>query len=77
MTVQELINQLQLLPPDSVVVVNMGRNEMANGREVGKIDIEEGYKWPGESMWYVNYYPEVNNWDDAEIKTKVVNLTPY
>jgi len=33
MTVRELMDRLATMPPDAVVVVNMWRNEMANGGE--------------------------------------------
>lgn len=37
MTVGELIAELQRHPPGALAVVNMGKNELGNGREVAAV----------------------------------------
>ena len=72
MTVKQLQEQLALLPPDLMVVVNLGRNELANGKEVTKVEVVKVSRWLGREAW-----DEDNEYDtDPDTEHSVaVNIT--
>ena len=73
MTVRELIAQLQTLPPDLPVVVQMGRNEFANGKAVEIVETVNACRYRGNSELHSWYESDEISDDDIECKT-VVNI---
>jgi len=60
MTVRELIVQLMAQPQDADVVVNAGKNELANGMPAKVVRLAKTivYKEDGWCRHTINYYPE-------------------
>lgn len=56
MTVAELIEKLKTMPQDAIAVVNMGRNELANGDEASGVDTVNAYRYTHGDRWMENYY---------------------
>jgi len=75
MNVSQLIARLQRFPPETRVVVNMARNELANGKECGNASLEPaiGSGEPG-CVWNRDYYPLLT--DESERQEDVVNIAP-
>lgn len=73
MTVKQLQEQLALLPPNLMVVVNLGRNELANGKEVTKVEVVKVSRWLGREAW-----DEDNGYDDDynTEHSEAVNIGP-
>lgn len=78
MTVAELIAALAGMPPDAPVVLNLGRNEFANGLAAARAELLLGHRdnrsgvcgeWYNTGEW--NYDPECDT-----PPTPIVNLTP-
>ena len=78
MTVRDLIAVLGQMPQDATVILNMGKNELANSRSVGKAELLLAHQvnrsspdgeWYNTGEW--NYDPEQHTPPVA-----VVNLTP-
>lgn len=69
MTKGELVRQLAGLPDDALIVVNAGRNELANGVEATGVETIRQQAWradaeqPGSrTAWHVAHYAD----DDPE-----------
>ncbi len=73
MTVEQLIEKLQKYPSKSIVVVNMGRNELANGCQVDLVEEENAYAYCNEDQWHKDY-DYASDDDDDYTRTKVVNI---
>ena len=76
MTVRELIVQLMAQPQDAEVIVNAGKNELANGRPVKFVRFtptiireEDGWEYHA-----IKYYPDQPAWED-EVLSEAVNIT--
>lgn len=74
MTVAELITQLSTLPPTLPVVLQLGKNELGNGREVGRVEVltgnmDESGQW-FDCGWFVDHLV-----DGDGHATEIVNLT--
>lgn len=77
MIVKDLISRLQALPEElqnAKVVVNMSRNELANGQELGKITKVLATRHEGMSQWVTDLYPHLDIGENEE-RGVVVNLT--
>lgn len=75
MTVEALIRELQKMPPGARVVVNLGKNELANGREIGRVEIVEAVSFiDSDDYWQRNYYEELPA-GDGEIRETVISIT--
>lgn len=78
MTVHQLICRLMQFPPNTLVVVNMGCSELANGKEVSSVELEDAHKWDSRDLaWVPDYSPWYNDSDEdhEEIKCKLVNIS--
>ena len=73
MTVDELIRELGNFRGDLPVVLNMGKNELANGCEVCEVTVLQAVRWPASDQWSLDYYARC---DDDYCYADVVNLTP-
>lgn len=73
MLVSELISKLMLMPQDAVAVVNLEKNELANGMTVSKVELVEAKKYCQQSNYNRDYYPEIV--DEDETKLKVVDIS--
>ena len=71
MTVAELIARLQSLPPSLPVVVQVGRNELGNGRGVGGVEVVDVVRWVGSNDGWRE--TEGEDWSELERRT-VVNI---
>jgi hypothetical protein len=76
MTVRELIERLQSFPPDMIVLANLSKNELANGREVRTVELSPVYSMKGLDNWHENFYPDlkIDDSDDYEYRA-VVNVS--
>lgn len=78
MTVKELIAKLQELPQDVEVLVNLGKNELANGETAAQVEVIHCYRvvWEGiKGAWYGDYYQEyLSPQEDMEYK-EAVNIS--
>ncbi len=73
-TVRELIMELLKHPMDARPVVNLGRNEGANGKTAGKVEAVNAYryKYKGTGPWQEDYYPYTH--DPDEDREVVINI---
>ena len=67
MTVQQLRSALDTMPPEAIVVVNMGRNEMANGGELRYLERAWAYA-DSYGIWHETW----GNDDDIRFVVNVV-----
>ncbi len=78
MTASELIKALQSFPGDAVVVVNMGRNELANGFETYSAKLVNATRYVAEGgAPYGCWAESFNGWHDPTIQAKpqdIVNI---
>ena len=75
MTVGQLITELQKHDPNMVAVVNLSKNEGANGAPVQQIRVVPAMRWRGARVnWNEDYYPTVEQDEDYEYK-QVVDIT--
>lgn len=75
MTVAELIQQLQQLPPQARVLLLLGRNELANGKECRAAEIVEAWRQGHRRDWTATDWLEPDPDDEqAEPVQVVVNL---
>lgn len=63
---------LREYPPDTLVVVNMGRNELANGCEVSSIEYTPAVRWQDHYRWYEDCFPALS--DDTDTRSNVLNI---
>ncbi len=56
MTVKELIEKLSSMPQDGRVIINMGKNELANGRECGLVECVPAVLDYGIDQWIPSEY---------------------
>lgn len=77
MLVSELISRLQNMLDgcgDFPVAVNLNKNELANGREVSTVVLENVYRWRGGSgIWRKDDYPndEVDKDDEKRLAVNI------
>jgi len=76
MTVRELIVQLMAQPQNATVVVNAGKNELANGRLVQFVRFTPTFirKEDGWEYHAINYYPSEPPFEN-EVPSEAVNIT--
>jgi hypothetical protein len=74
MTVEDVMSILATLDPKLRVVVNMSKNELANGMAVGKIETKKAYRYKSsDDIWKEEYYDDDD--DDDYCYETVVNIT--
>jgi hypothetical protein len=71
MLVKELIELLRQQPPKAVVVVNIDKSELGNGRAVKVVGLVDALRY-GDDLWVEDYYPEFAA--DEKICEKVVSI---
>jgi hypothetical protein len=79
MTVRDLIAALQAMPPDAPVILNLGKNEIANEREVGRVEAVSAFQRLDAAGEPSGEWTEGEWVHDPEFHTlpvTVVNLTP-
>lgn len=75
MKVSELIKRLKAMPADTTVVVNMGKNELANGVRVHSVLRVAALGYTGPFGAYrEDYFPHLPIEED-ETRVNVVNIT--
>lgn len=72
MTVEDLIEKLEMCNPLSKVILNMGMNDLANSKEVKAVNILSARRYLKSAYWSDNYYPE--DIGEDEVQEVVVNL---
>lgn len=76
MTKRELLKVLEALPDDTIVVVNAGKNILANGQEVTSVETvtQHAFKTPLEALtWNIDYFHEAE--PDADyLRRTVINI---
>ncbi len=70
MTVGELITKLQQFDPNAPVTVNLGRNELANGREARTVAVVRAYRVDDMPFRWATAW----NDDDADPFTLYANV---
>lgn len=73
MTVAEVIQALQTFPANSICVVNLTKNELANGGEVERIELVGAVKKDWKDVWDTDYFPQFS--EEDEVKGQVVNIS--
>jgi hypothetical protein len=75
MLVKDLIKLLMKQNPDAPVVINMGRNEMANGCDAFSVEEENGYHYKDTpKFWHKDYFGLENIEEEDCFHGKVVNI---
>jgi hypothetical protein len=69
-----MIRRLAEYPPDAVVVVNMGKNELANGKEARSVELVRAYRRPDQNYWSEDHFPDSPP-DPDEVRETVLNIT--
>ncbi len=75
MLVEQLIAELLKMPPKAVAVVNLGKNDLANGKTVNSVALVEAVRYEPilpEDRYHMDYYPLAL--DKDEEKSEVVNI---
>ena len=73
MTVSELIERLQREPPDARVLLLLGRNELANGKEVAGLEVVRAWRYGHREDFIKEDWYEPDPEDEA-VAEVVVNL---
>ncbi len=75
MLVEDLIAQLLLMPPKAKAVVNLTKNELANGCEVRTVLLKTAQRNNSDIMWHENYFPELLNPDIDLVQEQIVDIS--
>jgi len=72
---RDLIKLLEVMPDDVVVVVNGGKNEMANDKPASGVDLvqQHAFNGSGELTWNINYFPELEQ-DPDYLYRQAINI---
>lgn len=73
MTVEELIQALQAFPPKSRCVVNMSKNELANGCEIKTVAQRAAVKRSWSDNWNEQFFPGFV--DEDETQEEVIDVS--
>lgn len=74
MTVKQLIDLLKNHDPDLTVVVNLGKNELANGCPASAIELLNAYRYNNSDQWHESWFDHEGDDDDISYQN-VLNIT--